>query len=121
MTQGYTNLLCIINKEVEWSDVDTGHREAVDGRNQRNWTNWVVFLESGVDDTIGLHGWDSNVGDPQADKEAGSDGLDGFGTAQLAAHSGVTPEQEGQNGDQRLNAENGHRESQAVKSAPLSK
>ena len=80
-----------------------------------------VFLESGVDDTIGLHGWDSNVGDPQADKEAGSDGLDGFGTAQLAAHSGVTPEQEGQNGDQRLNAENGHRESQAVKSAPLSK
>ena len=79
------------------------------------------FLESGVDDTIGLHGWDSNVGDPQADKESRSDGLDGFGTAQLAAHSGVTPEQEGQNGDQRLNAENGHRESQAVKSAPLSK
>ena len=80
-----------------------------------------VLLESGVVNITGLHGWDSNVGDPQADKESRSDGLDGFGTAQLAAHSGVTPEQEGQNGNQRLNAENGHRESQDVKNAPLSK
>ena len=101
-----------------WTPV-TG-RQLMEGIREIGQIEWV-FLESGVDDTIGLHGWDSNVGDPQADKESRSDGLDGFGTAQLAAHSGVTPEQEGQNGDQRLNAENGHRESQAVKSAPLSK
>ena len=77
-----------------------------------------VLLESGVANITGLHGWDSNVGDPQADKGSRKGGLDSFGTAQLAAHSGVMPEQEGQNDDQRLNAENGHRESQAVKSAP---
>ena len=74
-----------------------------------------VLLESGVVNITGLHGWDSNVGDPQADKESGSDSLDGLGSAQLAAHCGVTPEQEHHDGNQGLNAENGYRESQAEK------
>ena len=82
-------------------------------------SNWIVLwiplsLEAWLDDTVGLHGGDSNVGDPQADKESGSDSLDGLGSAQLAAHRGVTPEQEDHDGNQGLNAENGYRESQAV-------
>jgi len=71
------------------------------------------FLESWVDDSVGLHGRDGDVGDPEADKDGGGDGLDGLGTAQLAAHGGVAPDQQDADGDQSLHAENGHGEAQA--------
>ena len=73
------------------------------------------FLESGVDDAVGLHGGDGDVGEPEAAEDAGGDGLDGLGAAQLAADGGGAPQEQDQNGDTSLGTENGHGETQAVK------
>ena len=72
-------------------------------------------LESGIDDTIGLHGGDGNIEDPEEDKDAGGDGLVDLGASELSAHGGVSPGNEDEDGEAGLDTEHGHGESQAGK------
>ena len=76
---------------------------------------FLADLEARVDDTVGFHGRHHDIGDPEQYKDARGDGLDSLGTTQLAADCGVPSCQQNQDGDQSLGTENGHRETQAVK------
>ena len=71
-------------------------------------------LEPGVDDLVGLQGGDHDEGDPEEDEDAGGDGLDAPGAAELAAHRRVAPQQQDEDGDQGLRAEQRHGEAQAA-------
>ena len=70
-------------------------------------------LESGIDDTIGLHSGNGDIEAPEEDKDARGDGLEGFGTAKLSTHRGVPSGHEDEDGKASLDAEHGHGEAQA--------
>ena len=72
-----------------------------------------IGLETGIDDFVGFQGGNEHVEAPEENKDAGSDGLDRFGAAQLAAHGGVASQHQDDDGEQSLNTENCHGESQA--------
>ena len=74
-----------------------------------------IGLETGIDDFVGFQGGNEHVEAPEENKDAGSDGLDRFGAAQLAAHGGVASQHQDDDGEQSLNTENCHGESQAEK------
>ena len=70
-------------------------------------------LETGIDDFVGLQGGDEHVEDPEANEDGRSDGLDGFGAAQLASDSRVTTEHQDNDSEQSLNTEYRDGEAQA--------
>lgn len=72
-----------------------------------------LSLEVDLDDAVGLHGGDGDVGDPEGHEDEGGHPLYGRGAAQLAADGGVAPDEQDQDGDQGLRAEQGHGEAQA--------
>ena len=72
-------------------------------------------LESGIDDTIGLHSGNGDIEAPEEDKDARGDGLEGFGTAKLSTHRRVPSGHEDEDGKASLDAEHGHGEAQAGK------
>lgn len=74
----------------------------------------LIGLETGVDDFVGLQSGNEHVEDPEENKDGGSDGLDRFGTAQLAAHWRITSEHQNDDSQQSLNTEDRHGESQAA-------
>ena len=76
---------------------------------------WFNDLESGIDDTVGLHGGDGDIEAPEEDKDCSGDGLDGLGAAQLSANSRMSPGHEDEDGEAGLNTEHGHGEAQAGK------
>lgn len=55
-------------------------------------------LEARIDDLVGFKGRDEYVKDPEEDKNSRSDGLDGFGSTQLATNGGVTTQHQDDNG-----------------------
>ena len=86
-----------------------------------NLTNGVVgfefgffFLDARVDDTIGLHCWEGNIGDPEAYKDAGCNSLDSLGTTKLATNCWVSPGQQNDDGSQSFSTEDGDRETKTV-------
>jgi len=76
--------------------------------------SWMFDLEARVDDTVGLHGGDSNIGDPEADKDAGGDSLDSLGATKLATNGRVSSGQQNDDGNQGLSTENGDRETEIL-------
>ena len=76
---------------------------------------WFNDLESGIDDTVGLHGGDGDIEAPEEDKDAGGNGLVDLGATELSAHGGMSPGNEDEDGEAGLDTEHGHGESQAGK------
>ena len=70
-------------------------------------------LEARVDHAVGLQGGDENVEDPEEHKDAGGDGLDGLGPAQLASDGGTPPREEDEDCQEGLDTEHSHGEAQA--------
>ena len=66
-----------------------------------------------MDDFVGFQSWDEHVEDPEANEDGRSDGLDGFGAAQLASNGGVTTEHQDNDSEQSLNTEYRDGEAQA--------
>ena len=73
-------------------------------------------LESGLDDLVGLEGRNHDVEDPEEDEDAGGDGLDVLGAAQLAADGRASADEQDEDGEQGLDTEDSHGEAQAGKS-----
>ena len=72
----------------------------------------VSPLEAGVDDLVGLHGGDEDVGDPEEDEYARGDDLDAPGASELAVAE-FAPSQEDHDGAHRKTAKQRHGEAQA--------
>ena len=70
------------------------------------------LLEARVDDLVGLHGGDEDVGDPEEDEYARCDDLDAPGASELAVAE-FAPSQEDHDGAHRKTAKQRHGEAQA--------
>ena len=70
------------------------------------------LLEARVDDLVGLHGRDEDVGDPEEDEYARCDDLDAPGASELAVAE-FAPSQEDHDGAHRKTAKQRHGEAQA--------
>ena len=76
------------------------------------WLADEELLEARLDDLVGLHGGDEDVGDPEEDEYARGDGLDALGASELAAAE-FAPGQEDEDGAHRKTAKHRHGEAQA--------
>ena len=72
-------------------------------------------LEAGLDDLVGLESRNHDVEDPEEDEDAGGDGLDVLGAAQLAADGRASADEQDEDGEQGLDTEDSHGEAQAGK------
>ena len=73
------------------------------------------FLESRIDDAIGLHGGDGNVEHPEEDEDSWRDCLEELGSSQLTTNGGMPSGDQDKDGETGLNTENGNGETQAGK------
>jgi len=72
------------------------------------------LLEARIDDLVGLHGRDEDVGDPEEDEYARCDDLDAPGASELAVAE-FAPSQEDHDGAHRKTAKQRHGEAQAAR------
>ena len=75
----------------------------------------IYFLESWLNNTIGFHGGDHDIEDPEEDEESWWNCLEEFGTAELATDGRMSPGEEDEDGAGGLDTEHGDGESQAAK------
>jgi hypothetical protein len=72
-------------------------------------------LQSGVDDSVRLHGGQGDIGHPEADEDAGGGGLRALRAAELAADRWVAAQHQDKDGTERKRHEHRHREAQTEK------
>lgn len=87
----------------------------VRNRSLCNFGNWAKNLESGFDDSISLQSRDEDIKDPEEHENSRGDGFDRFGATQFTAHGRVTTEEQNDNGQESLDTEHSHGESQAAR------
>jgi len=71
-------------------------------------------LESRIDDFVGLQSGDEHVEDPEEHEDGRGNGLDRLRTAEFASNGGWAPGEEDHDGEQSLDTEHRHGESQAA-------
>jgi len=71
-------------------------------------------LESRIDDFVGLQGGDEHVEDPVEHEDGRGNDLDRLGPAELASDGGGAPGEQDEDGEQSLDTEDRHGESQAA-------
>ena len=76
---------------------------------------FLLHLESGVDDAVGLHGGDGDIEHPEEDESWWWDGLEELGSSQLSTNGRMSSDEKDEDGEQSLNTEHGHREAQAAR------
>jgi len=71
-------------------------------------------LESWFDDFVSFKSRDHDIEDPETDEDAGSDRFNSFWSAEFAANSWITSDEQDHDGHQSFNTENGNGETQTA-------